>query len=220
MSDILQARDVRKTVRDAGKDLHILGGVSLSLKAGERLALVGPSGSGKSSLLNILGAIDPEFEGDVQILDRSLRGMSDREAAAFRNNTLGFVFQSFNLLKHLTALENVLLPAAFGDLNITPQTAQSALEKVGLGDKGHRLPTHLSGGERQRVAIARAVVHHPQLILCDEPTGSLDKKTGADVLKIFDRLRDDGVAMIMATHNEQVAATADCSLEIVDGVLT
>ncbi len=217
---LVSARDVTKRVRDGASELVILEGVSLTVAPGERVALLGPSGSGKSTLLNVLGGLDPDFEGEVVVAGTSLRGLDDRALSSFRNHTLGFVFQSYNLLGHLTALENVLLPARFGDAAPDRERARAVLGRVGLEDKTHRRPATLSGGERQRVAIARALYFRPKLVLCDEPTGNLDRQTGAEVLRLFDDLGREGVTLLIATHDEAIAASAHRVLNLQRGRLT
>lgn len=216
---LVVAHKVSKTVRDGERDVALLSDVSVQIQAGERVALVGPSGSGKSSLLNILGALDPDYQGDVTIAGESLRGLSDSSLSRFRNRTMGFVFQSYNLLGHLSVLENVLLPARFGSETPNKERAQQVLERVGLVDKLARMPSTLSGGERQRVAIARALYHTPKLLLCDEPTGNLDRTTGKEVLKLFEELSQDGVTLLIATHDEEVARSSHRSLTLVQGIL-
>lgn len=204
---LLVAKDLSKTLWDGDQSHIVFQEINLRLHAAERVALVGPSGSGKSSLLNILGGLDQNFSGEVLIENRSLKDMSDAELSRFRNTSLGFVFQSYNLLGQFTALENVLLPGMLGT-EIERGLGEETLRAVGLGDKMLRRPVALSGGERQRVAIARALVQKPKIVLCDEPTGNLDQKTGLEILKLFDRLTESGAAVIIATHDPHIAATA------------
>ncbi len=217
---VLRAQGVSKRVRDGGRDVVLLRDIDLSLAKGERVALLGPSGSGKSSLLNVLGALDADFDGEVEVVGKRLRGMGDRELSALRNRSMGFIFQAYNLLGHLSALDNVLLPARFADEAPDRGRAQGALARVGLADYSHRLPAALSGGERQRVAIARALYHRPQLLLCDEPTGNLDRDTGAEVLRIFEEVSAEGVALLIATHDDAIAQGAHRVLRLCQGVLT
>ncbi len=216
---LLRAREITRRVVDGDRTIAIIEDVSLDVAAGERVALLGPSGSGKSTLLHILGALDPHYEGSVQIGADTLEGLGDRRLAAIRNRSLGFVFQAYNLLGHLNALENVLLPARFGRDGADEARAREVLEGVGLGDKLHRKPQTLSGGERQRVAIARAIYYRPNLVLCDEPTGNLDAETGAELLVLFDRLTSEGVALLIATHDEMIASSADRVLKLRGGRL-
>lgn len=221
MSDapILAAQGVSRAARDGDRRVVIVEDVSLEVAAGERVALLGPSGSGKSTLLHILGALDPDYRGTVLVAGQRLEGLSDSELARVRNERLGFVFQAYNLLGHLDALENVLLPARFAAAKPDRTRAASILASVGLGDKHHRRPHALSGGERQRVAIARALYHRPSLVLCDEPTGNLDAETGAGILKLFDRLSAEGAALLIATHDEMIAGAADRVLQLRGGRL-
>lgn len=219
MGDLVTARDLTKVVKDGDEDLSILGGVNVELSRGESVALLGPSGSGKSTLLQILGALDPGYGGTVEVLGNTLETMSDSKRAEFRNAKLGFVFQAYNLLSQLTALENVLLPARLSGASVDPRRAREQLEKVGLGAKTHRLPRQLSGGERQRVAIARALMQEPELVLCDEPTGNLDRRTGEQIMELFGQLKSRGVGMIIATHDEKIADTADRAIRLDAGLI-
>ena len=217
---VLEGQGIVRRVVDGDRETLILDGVSLTVADGERVALLGPSGSGKSTLLHILGALDPSYEGRVLIDGHPLEGLSDSRRAALRNETLGFVFQAYNLLGHLSALDNVLLPARFGKQRPVAERAAKILASVGLGDKLSRRPDTLSGGERQRVAIARALYHRPKLVLCDEPTGNLDSRTGAEIVALFDRLSAEGVALLIATHDEAIAAAAHRTLHLTRGRLT
>ncbi len=217
MGTLVRAKNLTKVVRDGDQDLHILRDVSVELDEGEWVALLGPSGSGKSTLLQILGALDPTYSGTVEVLGDSLEQMSDSARAVFRNRTMGFVFQAYNLLGQLTALENVLLPARLSGGPVDAKRAREQLDRVGLGEKTHRLPRQLSGGERQRVAIARAMMQEPKLVLCDEPTGNLDRVTGTHVMGLFHELRERGVGMIIATHDETIADTADRVIRLESG---
>ena len=221
MSDaLLRARAITRRVRDGDVDIEILDRVSLEVGRGERVALLGPSGSGKSTLLHILGALEPHYHGSVEVRGQELEGLGDRALSALRNRTFGFVFQAYNLLGHLSALDNVLLPARFAGGRPDEQRAREVLSEVGLGDKVHRRPRTLSGGERQRVAIARAIFHRPELVFCDEPTGNLDEQTGAEILSLFDRLTADGVALLVATHDQAIARSADRVLRLSGGRLS
>ncbi len=217
---LLVASEVTRRVRDGGRELCILERVSLTLAAGERVALLGPSGSGKSTLLHLLGGLESNYEGTITVAGQPLRGLDDRRAAALRNRTFGFVFQSYNLLAHLTALENVVLPAVFSGARPDRGRASEVLTRVGLGDKLHRRPARLSGGERQRVALARALYHRPAIVLADEPTGNLDAQTGADILGLFDELAAQNVALLVATHDEAIARSAGRVLRLAGGRLS
>lgn len=211
---VLEARGIVKTVRDGDQALRILNDVSVVLHAGESVALVGPSGSGKSSLLHIVGALDPLYQGSVEIQGQRLETLTDAKRSEFRNRVIGFVFQAINLLGQLTALENVLLPSRLAGGAPVRDRGCEQLARVGLAGKAHCLPRYLSGGERQRVAIARALMQQPKLVLCDEPTGSLDRESGNRILQLFDELRADGAALLVATHDPEVAARADRKIEL------
>ncbi len=197
-----------------GEAIPILSEASLRVDAGEFVAITGPSGCGKTTLLNLIGALDRDFAGDIHIAGQDIRRMSDRQLSAFRNKTVGFVFQQFNLLAPFSALENVLLPSHFDPASGESRTAlreraQKALERVGLGEKSARRPAQLSGGERQRVAIARALFARPRLILCDEPTGNLDARTGQAIIDLFQELvAEQALTLVVVTHEARVSQAA------------
>jgi len=198
-----------------------LRGVNLAVEQGEFVALVGPSGSGKSTLLNLIGGLDRPTEGQIWLNSVELTAQDERGLTAHRRHRVGFVFQSFNLLPRLTALENVAIPLMFGGVpeGGRLERARGLLKQVGLGDRLSHRPTQLSGGEQQRVAIARALVNKPSLLLADEPTGALDSKTGAEVLDLVDELQTQGLTVVMVTHDRQVAAYADRIVYMVDGLI-
>ena len=199
---------------------ELLRGVDLSVRPGEFVAVEGQSGSGKSTLLHLLGGLDREFDGEARVLGCDLRAVSDAELAALRHTQIGFVFQSFNLLPALTALENVLLPDFFGNgVPDAARRAQEALDRVGLSDKARSRPVALSGGERQRVAIARALVARPPLLLADEPTGNLDARNGEAVIELFRQLHREGMTLLIVTHEARVSHAADRVLVLRDGRL-
>jgi putative ABC transport system ATP-binding protein len=199
---------------------ELLRGVDLEVRRGEFVAVEGQSGSGKSTLLHILGGLDREFAGDARVLGCDLRRVSDAELAALRHTQIGFVFQSFNLLPALSAMENVLLPDFFGDgLPDAGRRALEALDRVGLSDKARARPAALSGGERQRVAIARALVARPPLLLADEPTGNLDARTGEGVIDLFRQLHREGMTLLIVTHEARVSHAATRVLVLRDGSL-
>lgn len=199
--------------------LPVLRDVSFSVAEGEFVAIVGRSGSGKSTLLHVLGGLDTDYRGEVTVAGLRLTGLDDLALSRYRNETVGFVFQSFHLMSGVSALENVALPARFsvrppGDL---PARAQTALERVGLGRHGQRAPGQLSGGERQRVAIARALFSSPKVLLCDEPTGNLDAATADEVVALFKQLNASGLTIVAVTHEERLRSAASRVLTLVDG---
>lgn len=204
-----------------GGFVAVLAGLDLSVAPGEFVAVIGPSGCGKTTLLNVVGGLDTDYAGTASVAGARLRDLSDRERARFRNRTVGFVFQSFNLVPPLTALENVLLPSFFAEASEDglEARARAALERVGLSHKATRRPTELSGGERQRVAIARALFAQPRLLLCDEPTGNLDDRTGAEVVDLFRALNAEGMTVLVVTHEERMWRAARRVLRLADGRL-
>jgi putative ABC transport system ATP-binding protein len=195
-------------------------GLDLTVDEGEFVAIEGQSGTGKSTLLHVLGGLDRDYEGEVLVLGERLRGLSDARLAALRHARIGFVFQSFNLLADLTALENVLLPDYFGDgVPDAERRATEGLARVGLADKASARPTALSGGERQRVAIARALLARPPLLLADEPTGNLDARTGEGIIDLFRELHRDGMTLLVVTHEVRVSRAASRVLVLREGAL-
>jgi putative ABC transport system ATP-binding protein len=199
---------------------ELLRSVDLEVNRGEFVAVEGQSGSGKSTLLHLMAGLDRTFDGDVRVLGCDLRALSDGELAALRHTQIGFIFQSFNLLPALTALENVLLPDFFGDgVPDADRRAREALARVGLADKAKARPAALSGGEKQRVAIARALLARPPLLLADEPTGNLDARTGAGVIDLFRELHKDGMTLLIVTHEARVSHAASRVLVLRDGAL-
>jgi len=212
---VLSCRDLRKVYRMGEVDVRALDGVDVDLRAGELLVLLGASGSGKSTLLNILGGLDLASSGRVAFREQDLTDASDDELTQYRRHHVGFVFQFYNLIPSLTARENVALVT---DLASDPLDPEEALALVGLGDRLDHFPTQLSGGEQQRVAIARAVAKRPPLLLCDEPTGALDFRTGILVLDVIERVnRELGTATAIITHNAPIAEIADRVLTLADG---
>ena len=221
---MIALRGITKRFRDAGEELVVLDGVDLEARPGELVAVVGPSGSGKSTLLYIAGGLDADFEGEAVVAGRSLAALGPRERAAFRNSAVGFVFQSFNLLPALGALDNVMLPGLFApggspreSLPELRARALAALERVGLGDKADRRPARLSGGERQRVAIARALFASPSVLLADDPTGNLDAASGAGVIGLFQEMARGGMTVLVVTHEERVSGVASRVLHLEAG---
>jgi ABC-type lipoprotein export system ATPase subunit len=223
-SDGRPIAELRALTRSYGSDppVHALRGIDLSVHAGDWLAIIGPSGSGKSTLLNILGCLDRPTGGSFLIDGIDAGGLSDAERTAVRARNIGFIFQSFHLLGHHTALENVMLAELYanGDRAGRAERAVAALERVGMVHRRDFLPTRLSGGEQQRVAIARALLGSPKLLLCDEPTGNLDSANTDALLSLFDELARQGLTFVVVTHDEEVAAHARRLARMVDGHLT
>jgi putative ABC transport system ATP-binding protein len=223
---VISLRHITKRFRDGEREVPVLRDLDLEAPGGTFTAVVGPSGSGKSTLLYVAGALDADFDGEAVVAGRNLRGLGARERAAFRNASVGFVFQSFNLLPALPAVENVMLPGLFVPpggpapaLGALRARAVEALDRVGLADKAGRLPGRLSGGERQRVAIARALLSRPAVLLADEPTGNLDAVSGEAVIQLFSGMVRDGVTVLVVTHEERVSAVAGKVLHLEDGRL-
>jgi putative ABC transport system ATP-binding protein len=216
---VIQVRDLRRDYRLGGEVVRALRGVSFDVAGGEYVAITGPSGCGKSTLLNLLGVIDRATAGEVRIRGRNVGALPDREATAFRLHNVGFVFQRFYLLPTLTARENIELPLAEAGISAAERGARvrELLAYVGLAARERHRPAQLSGGEQQRVAIARALANRPAMVLADEPTGELDARTGADVIDLFRRLHDDGTTIIVVTHDESLAATAQRVIQMRDG---
>jgi putative ABC transport system ATP-binding protein len=216
---IIEAAGLTKTYHKNGVPIPVLRDVTLRVTEGEFIALMGPSGSGKSTLLNILGLLDRPDAGRYRLGAVDTSTLDDDARSAARNRTLGFVFQQFHLLTHVSAARNVALPLLYGDDEPSdgPARAERALAAVGLSHRAHHLPGELSGGEQQRVAIARALINNPRLLLADEPTGNLDADAGADVLAIFRRLADAGTTVVLVTHDAHVAAAAGRAIRLADG---
>ena len=221
MSAIVSLRDVRRDYPMEGEAVHAVRHVSLEIDAGEFVAIVGPSGCGKSTLLNLIGAIDRPSAGTIIVGGRDLTTLGDRDATAFRLRAVGFVFQRFYLMPMLSAIENIQLPMAEAGLSRQEREARARelLGYVGLAERARHRPTQLSGGEQQRVAIARALANRPQLLLADEPTGELDARTGAEIIALFERVHADGTTLIIVTHDEELAATANRVVHMRDGVI-
>jgi len=216
---LIELTNVTKSYASNGLTVVALRDVDLRVEEGEMVAIMGPSGSGKSTLLTILGAMNPPTTGVVTVDTIDIYTLSAERRADFRNEYLGFVFQQQHLIPYLTAKENVMLPLAIGNRSHREQSdmAQVALERVGLGDKPHRLPGQLSGGEQERVAIARAIVNEPPIILADEPTGCLDTRTGMQVMELLKSLNEDGLTVLVVTHNPDNARYAHRTIRLKDG---
>jgi len=218
---MIEIRDLAKIYRMGEETVAALAGVSLTIERGEHTAIIGPSGSGKSSLMNILGGLDRPTRGTYRFEGEDVGQMDDDSLADFRSRRIGFVFQSFQLLPRLSALQNVELPMVYAGLLPAERRERAAamLERVGLGSRmGHR-PTQLSGGQQQRVAIARALANAPDLLLADEPTGALDSQTGKDVLALFHQLNAEGLTILIVTHDHDVAAQAGRRVTFRDGLI-
>jgi putative ABC transport system ATP-binding protein len=222
---VIALAGVDKSFRDGDREVPVLRGVDLEVAAGELVAIVGPSGSGKSTLLHVTGGLDRDYRGRVSVDGKELSRLSARELGRLRNATIGFVFQSFNLLPGLSAVENVMLPGMLREdagepLGAVRSRAADALVRVGLAGKALAPPARLSGGERQRVALVRALFARPRVLLADEPTGNLDAGTGADVIRLFSELAADGMAVLVVTHEERVSRAASRVLQLEQGRLS
>ncbi len=220
---MIRAENLTKSYKMGRVEVKALDGVSLSIQPGEFLAVMGPSGSGKSTLMNLIGCLDRPTSGRLLLNGSDISTLSDRQLSQLRGSTIGFVFQTFNLIPRVSALANVMLPMSF--LNTIPKRerrtrALQILEQVGLGHRVHHMPSELSGGERQRVAIARALANEPKVILADEPTGNLDSKTGKQILELVRELHEQGRTIVLVTHDATVASYAERVMELVDGKIT
>jgi putative ABC transport system ATP-binding protein len=213
--------DVRKIYKMGDTQVAALAGVSLKIRTGEFTAIMGPSGSGKSTLMNILGCLDRPTNGSYVLDGQEVAGLTDDELAVIRNKKIGFIFQSFNLLPRITAMENVALPLIYAGVGKNERNirAEKALVSVGLGERMHHLPNELSGGQRQRVAIARALVNEPTIMMADEPTGALDTKSGNEVMEIFQNLNSSGRTIILVTHEPEIAEYAHRVIHVRDGLI-
>lgn len=218
---MLELRDIYKTYLQGKLEVPVLGGISLTVEEGEYLAIMGPSGSGKTTLMNIIGCLDSATSGEYILEGEDIAGVSEKRMSEVRLHSIGFVFQSFYLLSRQSALENVALPLLYAGVRKKErqQIARRALERVGLGDRTDFKPTQLSGGQCQRVAIARAIVNNPKILLADEPTGALDTRSGEQIMDIFKSLNEEGVTIVMITHEPEIAAHARRTLHIRDGLL-
>jgi putative ABC transport system ATP-binding protein len=216
---LIETNDLWKTYTMGDEEIHALRGVSIQIDKGEYVAIMGPSGSGKSTLMNLIGCLDTPSKGTYLLNGKQVITMNDNELARIRNEEIGFVFQTFNLLPRATALHNVELPLVYAGISSRERLdrAKAALEKVELGARMNHKPNELSGGQRQRVAIARALVNNPSILLADEPTGNLDSKTGVEIMALFARLHEAGNTIVLVTHEADVAAYAHRQILIRDG---
>jgi ABC-type lipoprotein export system ATPase subunit len=222
--DLIELKDIRRTYYLGEVAVPVLKGISLNVARSELVALMGASGSGKSTLMNLLGCLDHPTSGEYWLDGQEISRLTAKERARLRNRTIGFVFQSFNLLPRTTALENVMMPLTYSRENLSEQQkklrAADLLRKVGLADRINHQQSQLSGGEQQRVAIARALVNQPRILLADEPTGNLDSRTSEEILQMFQQLNSvDGITIILVTHDQGVAQWAQRTIRIKDGLL-
>ena len=221
LDKIIEIKGLKREFAVGSEIVKALKGVDVSVMKNEYLAMMGPSGSGKSTLMNLLGCLDTPTAGAYNLNGTDVSSLKDDDLAEIRNKEIGFIFQTFNLLPRLTALENVSLPLVYAGYNSEDRKikAQDVLEKVGLGDRMDHRPNQLSGGQRQRVAVARALVNDPSIILADEPTGNLDSKTSLDIMRLFEEIHEMGNTLIVVTHEEEVASHAHRILRLRDGLV-
>jgi len=216
---LIETRDLWKTYVMGEEEIHALRGVSIQIERGEYVAIMGPSGSGKSTLMNLIGCLDTPSKGSYLLNNKQVSEMNDNELARIRNQEIGFVFQTFNLLPRASALQNVELPLVYAGIpsRDRQKQAKDALERVELTSRMAHKPNELSGGQRQRVAIARALVNNPSILLADEPTGNLDSKTGAEIMALFAKLHESGNTIVLVTHEADIAAFAHRTISVRDG---
>lgn len=220
--NVIELKDIVKNYQMGDTIVYALDHVTVNFEKGKFTSIVGPSGSGKSTMMNILGCLDRPTSGEYYLEGKNIANYTDDELARTRNQRIGFVFQSFNLLSRLTAVENVALPLIYAGVNLEERTkrAEKALTDVGLGSRMYHKPNEMSGGQRQRVAIARALINNPAIIMADEPTGNLDTKSTLEIIDIFEKLNQEGKTVIMVTHEPELAAMTQRILVMRDGRLT
>jgi putative ABC transport system ATP-binding protein len=221
MKNLIELRDIKKTYKMGAGEVHALDGISLSIQKGEFAAIVGRSGSGKSTLMNIIGCLDTPTSGSYRLAGEDVSKFSEKRLARVRNREIGFIFQSFNLIGSLPALENVELPLLYRGVDRAERRclAEDALSRVGLAGRMDHLPSQMSGGQQQRVAIARAIAAEPPIILADEPTGNLDTRSGSEIMEILRGLQKSGRTVVLITHDERIARSADRTVRLCDGKL-
>jgi len=219
---MITLKNIHRNFQVGDQLVHALDGINLNISRGEYLSIMGPSGSGKSTLLNLLGLLDRPSSGSYQLNGRDITSLSDIEQAEVRNQEIGFVFQMFHLVPRLTAAENIELPLILAGMepSLRHSKVEAILEELNLTDRSHHKPDQLSGGQRQRVAIGRATINQPKIVLADEPTGNLDRKSGQDVIHLLEDLNKRGITLIMVTHDAEIGRRAERELHMVDGQIT